>query len=429
MEKLKLILLRGVGIYRSKTVRQSIVTSSSTIINGLLGVAFYILIARVLGPSEFGILVVALTTLTLVSDIATIGTDTGIVKFVGKYFNSDRAKALQFLKLGLELKFFVGLAVLFLGLLIVPFVATNLLGKAELIIPLRFAIVGAFGMLLFSFSTSSLQAIQKFWTWGMVNIFANGLRLAVIFFLSFSNKLNLSGTLTSYIACIFLGFFIALTFLPNFFKAKKERSLAREFFDYNKWIAIFMMIAPISSRLDTYLTTKFLSLSDVGIYGVATSLSAVGSQIVAGITTVVAPKLAGFDTDQKAINYLKKLQILVIGLAVLGIIVGISVSKFAIPFFYGNEYLGSVAPLAVLIVAQAVFLISIPAHSSVIFYFSYPKLFVYISIVHLIITVALGWILIPSFGYIGAALTVLVGNVSNLIIPGVWALKKFGSKK
>lgn len=429
MKHINNLIKESFSIIKTKTVYQSLITSGSTVVNGLLGVIFYILTARYLGPSNFGILTVALTTLSLVSDVATVGTDTGIVKFVGQHFNSDKKKALQFLKLGLEVKAIVGFLVFALGMSLVPFISTVVLGKPELTIPLRFAILGAFISLLFTFSTSALQAVQKFWTWGIVNVSANTLRILAIGILIVTNNLNVNTTLVSYISCVLLGFFVALTFLPNFFKSKDEFSLSKEFFHYNKWVAAFVLIAAFSGRLDTYLTTKLLSLSAVGIYGVATSLSVVGSQLVAGITTVVAPKLASFDTDKKAKEYLKKLQLFVVILAVLEVVIGIPLSTFVVPALYGTEYLGSIAPLAILIISQAIFLVSIPAHSSVIYYFSYPKLFVYISLVHMVIVAGIGYLLISNIGYMGAAITVLIGNISNLLIPGVWAIRKFNLRK
>lgn len=428
MLKFKDTLFKNRDIIKSKTIYQSFITSSSTIINGLLGVAFYILTARFLGPTAFGILTVSLTTLSLVSDIAAVGTNTGIVKFVGQHFESDRTKALRFLKLGFEVKLVVGMIVLILGFALVPFIATVLLSKPELIGPLRFAIVGSFASLLFTFATSALQAIQKFWTWGAVNVFANVLRVAAVLLLAYLSFLNLNTTLIVYVSCVLFGFFMALLFLPNFYKVKGELSLSREFFHFNKWVAMFVLIAAFSGRLDTYLTTKLLSLRDVGIYGVATSLSAIGSQIVAGITTVVAPKLASFDTEKKAIIYLKKLQLFVAILALLTVIIGIPLSFLIVPLLYGSQYSGSIVPLAILVVAQAIFLFSVPAHSSVIYYFSYPKLFVYISIVHVLIIGILGYTLISRFGYVGASVTVLVGNLSNFVIPAAWALRKFNSR-
>jgi len=421
MEKIKIAL-------RSKTVRQSAITSFATIINGLLGVAFYILTARLFGPENFGILVVALTTLTLISDIATIGTDTGIVKFVGQHYERDRDRALKFLKLGLKIKLIVGVVVLLLGWFIAPLVANNLFVKPELVVPLRFAIAGSFVTLLFTFATSSLQAIQKFWTWGAVNISSNALRLVLIIVLALLGILNVDSALASYIVCVLLGFFVSLLFLPNFFKAKNEGTLAKEFLHYNKWVAVFVMIAAVSGRLDTFLSTRLLSLTEVGIYGVAVGLATIGSQVVAGITTVVAPKLASMDSDRKAIEYLKKLQLLVLMLSVIAVVLGSIAGYVVIPMFYGSTYAPSIAPFIVLLAAQAIFLLSIPAHSSVVFYFGYPKLFVYISLVHFAIIGGLGWFMITNFGIMGAAYTVLAGNISNLLIPGVWVLNKFSKK-
>ena len=419
---------RIITAFKSKTVYQSIITSGSIVINGILGVVFYILVARILGPVDFGVLSVALITLSLVSDLASVGTDTGIVKFVGQHIATDRLKALGFLKLGFKIKLIIGVIVLIFGFLITPFIAESILAKPTLVDPLRYALLGALGMLLFSFATSALQALQKFWQWGLVNISANLVRLLLVLILIGLGRLTLTSGLVVYITCIFLGFFIALYSLPNFFKVKEETRLRKEFLDYNKWVALFVVFAAFSGRLDTYLTTKLLSLAEVGVYSVAVSLSAIGAQLVTGITTVVAPKLAGFDSLGKAKTYLVKLQIFTSLLAILIVLVGIPLGGVVIPLLYGQAYLNSLAPLGVLIIAQAVFLLSVPAHASVFYYFSQPKLFVYTSFVNLLIVFCGGWLFISRFGYIGAALTVLVGNIINLVIPGVWVIRKFHHK-
>src|SRR5690606_39148753 len=147
----------------------------------------------------------------------------------------------------------------------------------------------------------------------------------------------------------------------------------------------------------------------VGVYQVAKNLTDIVPQIVFALAVVVAPKLAAFNLDhKKAVPYLKKVQLLTLGLSVLGIIVGIPLGYFLIPQIYGMEYLPSIYPFIILIIAQAVFLISIPAHTSVIYYFSNPKLFLPISLGHLSVVGVLGWMIIPRDGYIGAAWVVLL---------------------
>ena len=198
---------------------------------------------------------------------------------------------------------------------------------------------------------------------------------------------------------------------------------------YNKWIAAFVLIAAVSGRLDTYLSAKLLTLREVGIYSAAVSLSAIGSQIASGIATVVAPKLASFKSETEVVVYLRKLQLFVIALGVVGIVLGLPLAKILIPAFFGSEFTGAVGPFSILLLAQVIFLISIPAHTTVIYYFSKASLFVIISLVHLAIIGGLGWFLISNFGMLGAAITVLVGNVSNFVIPAVWVFNRFKNSR
>ena len=141
-------------IASTSTFRQTLITSSGTIVNGLLGMVFYILVARFLGPSDFGIFSIAVAAMAAIASIANIGIDTGIVRFVGKYAFSEKNKALKFLKLGLEIKILSSLVVLGVGWLIMPFVTTKLLGKPELLYPLRLSLFGVATSLLFSFVTN-----------------------------------------------------------------------------------------------------------------------------------------------------------------------------------------------------------------------------------------------------------------------------------
>ena len=166
----------------------------------------------------------------------------------------------------------------------------------------------------------------------------------------------------------------------------------------------------------------------MGIYSVAVNLSGIVPQIVFALAVVVAPKLTKFKTNLEAKKYLTKVQIFVLGFGVVGIIVGSALSFIVIPLFYGQAYIASIYPLIVLLIAQAIFLISIPAHTAVIYYFAYPKLFVWISAGHFLIILLGGYFLIWQYGYMGAASTVLLGSVFNFLVPFVWALNKFKEK-
>ncbi len=412
-------------IIRTKTFSQTVITSFGTIVNGILGLFFYVLAARYLGPSKFGIFSISVATIALIASIANFGVDTGIVRFVGRSITHDREKALKFLKAGFYIKVVSSILVVVLGWYLVPFAAIKFFQKSELIFPLRLSLIGVGSALLFSYVSSAVQALQKFWVWSGLNVFSNLLRLVATIGLFTLGILSVESALSVYIIFPFLGFLVGLFFLPNFFKVKNEKQVFPEFMKFNGWVAAFTIIAAISSRLDTFLSARLLTLYDVGIYSVAVSLTSFIPQIVFAIGTVVAPKLASFTSKTDTFKYLKKLQLFVLGIGIVGIIIGIPLSYYVIPSFYGGDYVSSINSFIILLFAQAIFLISIPVHTAIIYYFSYPKLFVYITLVNFLILLVGGWFAISTFGYIGAAWVFLIGNISNFIIPAVWVVRKF----
>lgn len=412
-------------ITATATWKQSQITVTGTIINGILGAFFYIFLARMIGPADFGLLTVSVAALTLIADIADLGTNTGIVRHVSANYNSDKNIALKFLKLGLEFKLFIWVLILTLGILTAPLLADSIFSKPELTMPLRLVMIGAGGALFLSFATSALQALQKYLVWSTVNILTNFFRLMLIFILVFSNNLNLFTGLFSYIVMPFFGFSLSLFFLPvrKLTEVKNEFSVAKQFFRYNIWVAFFTIIAAVSARLDTFLTARLLTNFEIGIYGAANQLVQVVPQLIGALGAVAAPKFAGFQRNDQMLIYLKKFQLLVSGLTVIGLLT-LPITIYLIPILFGPAYLSTITPFIFLFLAMLIFLFSVPIHSCVIYYFGKPEVFAWISVGHLIITAVLGYFMISNFGVIGASLTVLVGTTFNFLAPLIWLLIK-----
>ncbi len=411
-------------ILRTKTIRHSAINFSGTLINGFLGVFFYIVMARFLGPEKYGVFSIAILSLTLISDIGNVGVDTGIIRFVGEYATKDFKKALSFLKLAFETKVVISLLIITLGWFLVPFITLTVFKKPELILPLRIALFGCSSILLFSFIINGFTAFQNYLVSNLLSIGSNAFRLGLIFIFFVVGLLSVNSSLIIYSVSPFVGFLVGILLIPNFFGAKPEGNIKTIFLDYNKWVALFAAIAALSSRLDSFISARFLTLNEVGIYSVAVSLSGIVPQIVYALGTVVAPKLASFDTKAKLINYFKKLQLFVFGLCIAGLILGIPLAYFVIPHFYGIGYIQSIKPFIILLIAQAIFLFSVPIHMTIIYYFSYPKLFAIVETFHTIFIFIASWLLVGKFGYMGAAYAVLFGNIFNFVVPAIWVARR-----
>ncbi len=411
-------------IVKTQTLRQSAVTFSGTFINGALGAAFYILSARFLGPSAYGIMMLSISTLTLVGDIADLGTNTGLVRFVSAYIGKDKTKAYRFLKLGLEVKIVLTVASLLLGLWLSPYIADRIFLKPEIEEYLKIAFIGVGSALLFSFIISSLQSLQKFWIWSGIQVGTNAVRLILLLILFWLGMLDISSNLLVYVAMPLLGFFLGIGFIKtNFFKVKGELGVAREFFHYNKWVALFSLVAAFGARVDTFISGRLLSSSDLGIYAAANQIVQIIPQLVVAINTVVAPKMAATGSLKELLTYFKKVQVFVLSLAGLGIL-SMPIVVFIAPLLLGSEYVSVTPVFVILIFAMLIFLISVPLHMSIFYYFSRPSLFFWLSLVHLAVVSCSAWILIGSFGAAGAAVSVLLGQVLNFIIPLGWFLLK-----
>ncbi|OGE72241.1 hypothetical protein A3H40_02575 [Candidatus Daviesbacteria bacterium RIFCSPLOWO2_02_FULL_38_15] len=417
------------SIFSTTTFKQSQITIVGTLINGALGALFYIVLARFLGPADFGLLTISLTTLVLVADIADIGTNTGLIRFVSSHISKDREKAYRFLKLSLEIKLVAWVAAFLTVYLLAPFLAVQVFQKESLLLPLRLVSFGIGGALLFTFATSALQAFQKYFLWSLINIFTNALRLVVILILGYLSSLNIESSLLTYIALPFFGFFVALLLIPTrqFMQTKGEFSLSKSLFKYNISVAIFTMIAAFSARLDTYLNAALLSSREVGIYGAANQLVQIMPQLVSALGLVSSPKFASFTNNNQMLAFFKKFQILVLGLCVLGILT-IPASVFLLPVLLGSVYSEAVNPFIFLFLANLIFLFSIPVHHSIIFYFGRPDVFIWVSVGHLLIIGTFGYLLILSFGITGAALAVLAGTVFNFLYPLGWLILKLKRK-
>lgn len=418
------------SILKTATFRQSQITITGTLINGALGALFYIVLARFLGPSDFGLLTISLTTLVLIADIADVGTNTGLIRFVSSHLNFEKEKAYRFLKLSLEIKLVAWAVAFAVVYLLAPFLATQVFQKEELILPLQLVSFGIGAALLFSFATSALQAFQKYFLWSTVNILTNALRLILILALSYFSLLNVGSSLLVYILLPFFGFFITLFILPtrNFLLSRKEFSLSGELFKYNIPVAIFTIIAAFSARLDTYLNAVLLSSREVGIYGAANQLVQIMPQLVSALGLVSSPKFASFQNISQMLTYFKKFQLFVLGLCILGLMV-IPLAAYFLPLLFGSAYTEAVIPFVILFIGYLVFLFSIPVHHSIIFYFGRPDVFIWVALGHLLIIGGLGYAMISSFGIIGAAVTVLIGMVFNFLFPLGWLLNRLRKGK
>ena len=128
------------------------------------------------------------------------------------------------------------------------------------------------------------------------------------------------------------------------------------------------------------------------------------------------------------LTYFKKLLLMVVAVASFILLCTPGV-RLIINQFFGVEYRNSFPIFMVLLVAMLFFLISVPFHNAIIYYYSYPKLFSYLSVINFIVIASLSVFLTLNFGYQSTAYAIMAGNIVNFIVPALWFWRRVSGVK
>lgn len=396
-------------ILATDTFRQSIITVVSTFITAGLGAIFYLLLAKLIGSHEYGLLSVAISILTITVSFVELGMGQGLVKFVAENSNNDKYR--PYVKIALLTKITIGLIVsLGLWILARP-LAVSLFHQPEIFKLLPLVGWGIFSITLFSLSTYVFLGQQRFALWGGLQIGANFFRLLLLGLLFLLVRVNSVWGLVLFISAPLSGFILSWIWLPwNIFQAKITSDHWHNFWNFNKWTASFTIIATLASRLDTLLTARFLSLSQTGIYAMAVTMVVFLPQLSSAIGAVTAPKFASFSDLNHTQKYLLKASLFSIGTSLVASLAMIPVAMFIIRFT-GQDFSASFIPFLILLLSLAIFTSLNPVRDSILYFYKRPQFFVLANLIQIAIILLAGFYLIPRYGIIGTSLTVLASHI------------------
>lgn len=401
-------------IFRTATVRHSITTTISIFMSSGLGAVFYLVLAKAIGPHDYGLFSLAIAALSVVMSVSDLGIGQALVKFVGAH--RDDHGYFPFVKLSLQIKVSMGiLATLVFGLGSAQ-IAKIIFHQPELAPLLPIVGVAVFCQLLFFLSASIFQGLQKFLHWGGLQVGANLVRLGLLLPLLFFAKLNSYSALFIFTISYFSGFVTSIFWLDlGFIKSTVTSTVKKDFWDFNRWTAVFVIFSSITSRLDTILTGRFLTLSEVGIYALASTMVSFLPQLASAVGAVTTAKFAGIRDRLHEKSYLKK-SLLFVSAITIAISILMLPTAYIVVKITGKAYGPAIIPFVILLLGNIIYLASNPVRDSILYFHSKPKFFVFSSFSQGVAMLISGMILIPAYGVAGAALAVCV---SQLVSAGL----------
>ncbi len=421
-----------VQLLKTKIVKDSVIVLSGNIFSASLGFLATILITRTLGPVQFGLFSVALAVMGIASQFSDFGIGTGLVRFASLYLKNDDQKANLIFKVSLKFKLIITTLVILTGLFISKFLAIHIFGNPDLIFPLKLAFIGAFGLSLIGYISTTLQARQSFKKFTLVNLITPLGKFTLIGLLFLTYKLNLFSAITTIAILPFIAFLVGSLIIPrDFLRAKGDENEAfRGLFRFSKWILVSLLCVMIFNRLDILMLVYFKTVEVVGYYSAAYKFAFVFPLITGSITTILLPKVSGLSKKEQLHKYIRKSLKFTMPI-IFPLFILLLISRPIILSIYGSEYLPSVIIFQILICGFTLSIIINPI-GLIIYSLNKPEILAYLNIIQLILNFLGNLFLIPPHGAVGAAISTLFVRIVGTIFIGSYVyfnlLKRYNGK-
>jgi O-antigen/teichoic acid export membrane protein len=416
--------------------RGSTVVIAGNIAGQALGFGSQVLLARLLGPAEFGLYTIGWTLFRVVGPFAALGLNAGVIYGASVADRSDSGRRRDVLVQSLLLGLLAGSVVGAAGYICAPWLCTALFGKGELTGVIRsFAIALPLltGLMVASAATKlTLSMAYSTFVDGLVQPALNLLFLvAALYVLDQRLKGAIEATIFSYALALMLAlFFVVTLFWPILRSQTRMQSRVGELLAFSLPTSIAGSFINLINRVDRLVVGAFLPAREVGIYQVASQTSTLFDIVPNMFNNVIAARVSEFysrgelnrldemyKVGAKWSFYLTMPAFLLVCAAPAGVI----------DTMYGVHYQPGAWPLIVLclgLMSDAV----IGAASPILMFSGYQKLAGSISSSALISAIVLNYLLVPRFGMIGGAISTALaegGMLCGLLIAvkvrlGLW---------
>lgn len=401
--------------------------------NGLSYV-FGIVLARLLGPAEFGVYALALSIFNAMVLVALLGMDTGVIKFIAAHLAEGRTHHARATSVQVGLIAMVSGLVVGIGLAVLA----GPLSGAVYKMPRLDMVLWFFGAMLplACVSTIFVAVLQAFQTirpmivikylWEPIGklTLAGGLAWAGVGLAGVMAALVLTAAVSVVMSALAV---IRMTGVRMLDVSRWRQDNLKGLLGYGLPLALSNAVAAFTVRSDILILGYWASAQEVGIYLAAFQTSAMLALVLGAFDTAVAPMIGGAWAQQNRVRLEHVYQTagrLVFSVALPLALIMIIFAADVLGVF-GLEFAAGAACLTVLVIGQLLNGVSGTA-STVLLMSGRSRLVMTNSIIVGVILVAASALLIPVWGIWGAALATSVGLVAINITRVVQVWRLFG---
>lgn len=406
---------------KRKIARNTIILLVSRFGSRLLVFFFAIYLARILGATDFGKYLFALSFVLTFASLADFGMENFLLKEVSQRL-PERIKILQGLfypRIVLALlSYFLAI---FLGFLVGYGYEdlTNIIIYGLMLVPYS----------IYYFFMAYFNAQEKVVKSSLIKIFGPLAYISLgIFFLKIGlgyRWLFWAAVFASTITALILIFFYRQILRPLRLSWGRLRRVIKKTWPF----AALVFIAVFYLRVDVMILKRIKGGEATGLYGPASTLIETGILIPQSFALALFPisaRLVEKNKERMKAVYLKGLwTLLLISLPL--VLIGFFLSPLIISLFFGGEYLPAVLALRVAFLSLILFFVN-ALPGNVILNSRKIKGFIPLALSNLGINIALNFLLIPSLSFVGSAWAKVGSEVFGLFINNLFVYKILNEK-
>jgi O-antigen/teichoic acid export membrane protein len=396
---------RGMGLLQASTI-----TFASRVAVFILSLVAGVILARALGPTGRGIYALALLVPSVLVLLANLGVGNALIYYLARRTYDVEKMIGQLISLALLLGVaativLVAFTALF-GRVALPGVPLNLVLIAGAAIPL-----GLFFYFCLSF-TQGMQAFVAFNSLYLVNAGALVVFLLGLLVVPGSVTVAVVAWSLSWVPTALLGMF----WLSRYgrLNIRFDRGLSRSLLRFGIVGYLAFITNYLNFRLDTFLVNIFKNATQVGYYAVAVSLAETIWYVSTSAATVLAPRVAAGETQESDDTTARVSRTVFVVSLAAAVLLGLT-APLIIRILFGAGFAPSVA--AVWLLLPGVVTLSVArVLSSYLLGRNRQQVDLVASLAGLVVTLALDLLLIPRYGFPGAAAASSVAYTATLAV-------------
>ncbi|MCX6711566.1 MAG: flippase [Candidatus Woesearchaeota archaeon] len=372
---------------------------------------FYVLILARLGSYKFGLLNIGFGVYAIVGIIALLGLNTGVLRYVSFYKakndkNKIKGAIVSALQIALPLSLLLSSIIFIFANQIASLFHDN-----NLVLILRIMIIGVPFFVLGNIFIHVLRAYHKIgYAVGAREVIEKIVNISITLIL-FYFGLNIYGASIAYtvaaVSTFVISFYLMEKKVFSIFSKIKTYYYRNEMVKYSLPLVLTGFFFMIIRWVNTFILGYFKDASYVGIYNVSLSTADLMYLAPMALTTLSFPIMTeryskSENKDLKAIYDTTTKWIFLVIIPIY--LVFFFFSKNILGIMFGNEYSKGALTLSILAAGYILCSLSKTA-TDILSIAKKTKIIFYITLVAAIINVMLGFILVPKYNLIGAALS------------------------